>query len=310
MFPEELSTQVLSLGATIDSYALSCGVTLHSNGSIDSFEVCPSRIRITRKLSYVQLDDIINAALEDLSSPSSSRGTSLDANLVEDISILNRWAKIRNQYRVQLGALDVFMRQKTELHLNVKKEKSSGSSLNALPRYQVTGYTVWTNGTSLSLVSEFMILMSDTIGLYCVSQKIPVLYKTQIPVAPITSEDAALQEGETPFIRTTRLIKAIKPAVDTLAPGLHISSGSHAYVQCTSPIRRYHDLYNHYRLKASMHAASMGEAWADRAEEEAGITSLDSMSSAEERQATLTAIKMVCTLFLPLPSYHHESVFR
>jgi hypothetical protein len=42
-----------------------------------------------------------------------------------------------------------------------------------------------------------------------------------------------------------------------------------------------------------MHAASMGEEWAFRAEEEAGITSLDQMSSAEERLATLTAIKLV-----------------
>jgi hypothetical protein len=29
--------------------------------------------------------------------------------------------------------------------------------------------------------------------------------------------------------------------------GPHCTSGSLAYVQCTSPIRRYHDLYNHYR---------------------------------------------------------------
>ena len=42
-----------------------------------------------------------------------------------------------------------------------------------------------------------------------------------------------------------------------------------------------------------MHAASMGEQWADCAAEEAGISALDSMSSAEERLGTLQAIKMV-----------------
>ena len=64
-----------------------------------------------------------------------------------------------------------------------------------------------------------------------------------------------------------------------------------AYVQCTSPIRRYHDLYNHFRLKAALHGASMGPEWAEAAKEEAGVTLLDSMSTGEERLRTLEAIR-------------------
>jgi exoribonuclease R len=278
MFPEDLSSTVLSLGATIDSYALSCGVILAANGSIESFEVCPSRIRITKKLTYTQLDDILNKDVKNLG---------LLAFDKEDLTVLNTWAVKRHQYRIAQGALDVYMRDKTELSLSIKKDtKNTG-------KVYVSGYTIWTNGTSSSLVSEYMILMSQTIGEYCASKQIPVLFKTQIPSTPIRDEDIELQEGETPFMRATRLILTIRPAIDAPEPGLHCSSGSDAYVQCTSPIRRYHDLYNHYRLKASMHAHSMGDEYAFRAEEEAGITSLDLMSSATIRQETLNAIKMV-----------------
>lgn len=281
MFPEELSTQILSLGASIDSYALSCGVILNSEGNIESFEVCPSKIRITKKLTYSQLDEIISRNYTDESA------NILDKFLHSDLRTLNKWALIRHQYRISQGALDVYMRDRTELYLTVKKDSKNPN------RVQVMGHTAWTNGTSISLVSEYMILMCQTIGQYCASRNISVLYKTQTPSVPLTPELTQLQLDETPFIRATRLIKLIRPANDTKYPGTHCSSGSEAYVQCTSPIRRYHDLYNHYRLKASMHAASMGEEWAYRAEEEAGITSLDEMSSAEERLETLNAIKMV-----------------
>ena len=58
MFPYTLSSELLSLGAGVDSYALSCGVTLDEQGEVTSFEVCPSKVRVTRRLSYVQLDDL------------------------------------------------------------------------------------------------------------------------------------------------------------------------------------------------------------------------------------------------------------
>ena len=111
MFPYALSTELLSLGAGVDSYALSCGVTLDekgrctsygcssvstcrydraespplwgsrpsrssskrrnyhftfltaptiiSIGEVTSFEVCPSKVRVTRRLSYSELDDML-----------------------------------------------------------------------------------------------------------------------------------------------------------------------------------------------------------------------------------------------------------
>ena len=109
-----------------------------------------------------------------------------------------------------------------------------------------------------------MILMSVAIGSLCVNISAPVWYKTQTTSPPLHPADLALRDGETPFLRAVRIIKHMHTANDSKLPGEHCTSGSSAYVQCTSPIRRYHDLYNHYRLKVALHRASMSERWADR----------------------------------------------
>lgn len=59
MFPDTLSAELLSLGAKQDSFAISCGVTLNAQGEVTSYEVCPSKIRITHRLSYTALDEIL-----------------------------------------------------------------------------------------------------------------------------------------------------------------------------------------------------------------------------------------------------------
>lgn len=42
------------------SYAISCGVVLNEDGEVVKFEVCPSKIAITKRLTYIQLEEILN----------------------------------------------------------------------------------------------------------------------------------------------------------------------------------------------------------------------------------------------------------
>ena len=364
MFPEALSTELLSLGARVDSYALSCGVTLTPTGEVEAYEVCPSLVRVSRRLSYTQLDAILGAAEEEgegegakatagagaeggpsvqfapdeaeaeaeaeaevgteadasaqagaegssgaldlaaliTGSPSSSSSSSssssaaqrsrkaprraVDPTMRHELQRLNHWARVRHAHRQRSGALDQFLRHKTELYLSVKRDPKLG-------KYSVTGHTTWANATSMSLVSEYMILMCQTVGGLCERIQAPVWFKVQQPEPPLSAQDVELMQGESLFLRSARLMRHLRTANDSKVPGPHCTSGSVAYVQCTSPIRRYHDLYNHYRLKAAMHAASMAEDLASLANEEAGITRLDSMASEEERLGTINAIRLV-----------------
>ena len=335
MFPESLSSELLSLGASIDSYALSCGVTLDDKGEVTSYEVCPSKIRVTRRLSYPQLDKILhnNATTafipyqspllptfddeedvveDDSSDTSDYDGSNYDDNnddndveeiyrkypaefrfdslrIGEDLKRLNELAMLRHSFRTRNGALDHLLRHKTELVLSVKKESQRKGPVT----YTVSGHTYWSNGTSLSLVAECMILMCQTIGSWCEKYNAPVWYKIQITDPPLSPADLELRPGETPFVRGARIMKHLRAANDSKIPGPHSTSACNAYVQCTSPIRRYVDLYNHYILKAALHKASLGDEWADRAVEEAGIQLLDRMATAEERLSTLNAIRLV-----------------
>lgn len=207
MFPEKLSSELLSLGAKSDSFALSCGVTLSSSGDITSFEVCPSRVRVTRRLTYVQLDDLLSksyasnlaqqrrsqrsssgkgspldslavaletappiptvggqllnpegegedgSASDDYPSPSSQLSPSkpvkpgnepFDADMVSDLVDLNRWAIIRYHHRLKHGALDAYLRHKTELYLNVRKDPKMNSR-----QLTVFGVLNWSNSSSI-----------------------------------------------------------------------------------------------------------------------------------------------------------------
>ena len=281
MFPDILSTELLSLGAGVESYALSLGVTLSAaTGEVMSYEICPSKIRVTKRVSYVQLEEILSHPLDE--------GSNVDEKMHSDLNNLNRWAKLRHQYRIRKGCLDEYVRDKTDLILSVKKERVSN-----INRMSVTAYPVWNNATANSLVTEYMILMCDTIGQICTSLKAPVWYKVQVASPALSTDDTLLRHNETSFFRTIRLMRHLKQAVDSKFPGPHCTSGADAYVQCTSPIRRYHDLYNHYRLKAAMHSASLAQEWVDNAAEEAGINKLDKMATAEARMETLNAVRLV-----------------
>jgi hypothetical protein len=98
-----------------------------------------------------------------------------------DLSRLNYWAVIRHKYRNKKNALDQYLRHKTELSLSVRTDQKT-------LKYVVSGFTTWSNATSMSLVSEYMILMCETVGGMCEGLKAPVLYKTQSPMPPLSSE--------------------------------------------------------------------------------------------------------------------------
>ena len=72
------------------------------------------------------------------------------------------------------------------------------------------------------------------------------------PVVPTPEELAVLPEGP---CRTVALRSRMMRSVTTFAqPQPHASLGLPAYLQFTSPIRRYGDLLSHFQLKVSLEA--------------------------------------------------------
>lgn len=102
-----------------------------------------------------------------------------------DLSRLNYWATVRHACRNKKNALDQYLRHKTELSLSVRVDQKTN-------KYVVSGFTTWSNATSMSLVSEYMILMCQTVGSMCQGIGAPVLYKTQSPQPPLTGPSTIL----------------------------------------------------------------------------------------------------------------------
>jgi hypothetical protein len=113
----------------------------------------------------------------------------------------------------------------------------------------------------------------------------------------LSAADLAIRHNETALLRTMRILRHLRPAVDSYnVSGEHVTSGCRAYVQCTSPLRRYHDLYNHYQLKIAMHMASVRVEWMEDVQQELGMHRWRSyMKSPEQRVERLRAIRTVRT---------------
>lgn len=209
MFPPVLSERLLSLGAKAESYALSCGVVLSDKGDIVSYEICPSLIRLSHRITYTTLDSILNGQ--------TPADTLSDVGSAKDLIKLNEWTRLRGAYRKDENfALDSYLMHKTELSLSVDTIAAQGSEQKTV----IT--TVLKHGDSLSvnLVAECMILMSESVGDLCGDIGAAVTYKTQRPQSPFHASDLEALKGETPYMRSIRIVRYLKGAMDSRTKGV------------------------------------------------------------------------------------------
>ena len=208
MFPPVLSRGLLSLGARTESYALSCGVVLSDKGDIVSYEICPSLIRLSHRITYTELDSVLNGQM-----PTDALGDAASAN---DLVKLNKLSKLRGTHRKDENfALDSYLMHKTELSLSVNTTVGLGNEAKAVIATELK------HGDSMSvnLVAECMILMSESVGDLCDDLSASVIYKTQRPQSPFHASDLEALTGETPYMRSNRIVRYLKGAMDSKTKG-------------------------------------------------------------------------------------------
>ena len=137
-------------------------VILSDKGEVESYEVCPSRIRMSRRLSYAELDEVLSESMvsdgnivssnsvekglysteSDSSkgfieeresgrhgSSTTSGGIHFNDSIRRDLTRLYHWALLRNRKRIKDGALDEMLRHKTELFLVVRERDVAAGSI-------------------------------------------------------------------------------------------------------------------------------------------------------------------------------------
>jgi exoribonuclease II len=207
MFPEVLSNGPFSLRQRMRSAAWSLWVELADDGAVAASGIQRSWVKPAYRLSYGDADELI-----DLAPPE-------DPDLAELDQLLTR----RRQWRVTRGAL-----------------------LMDLPEGRIRcrdgqpGLEISEPSPSRALVAEAMILAGAVVAAFGVERGLALPFRSQLPAdLPPATELNALPDGA---VRFAAIKRCLSRGLMGTTPAAHFSLGLSAYVQATSPIRRYGDL--------------------------------------------------------------------
>ncbi|MEM9772778.1 MAG: ribonuclease R family protein, partial [Cyanobacteria bacterium P01_D01_bin.73] len=217
MFPLELAAGPMSLVQGKECCALSFGIVLDDEGAVDSYEICPSTVKPTYRLTYDDVDEMLQ----------------LGITAESELQSLAKWAKLREKWRRSQGAIVIDM---PESSIKVKDDDVSVELLE--------------DSTSRYLVAEMMILTGEVAARYGQSNEIPLPFRAQPqPELPPEEELMLLPPGP---VRACALRRCMPRSETTISPARHASLALDFYTQATSPIRRYTDLVTHFQIKAHL----------------------------------------------------------
>ncbi len=216
MLPPEVSSGIGSLNAGERRVALSLVARLTESGETLDFEVTPSAIRSGAALSYEDADRAI-----------ADEGNPWHAMLAP----LNRLSEALRKRREDAGAIKL---ERPDLIIHVAEsgetcgEPAESISVRVIPR----------STPARMMVTECMILCNTLLAEFCKREGLPAAYRAQS--APDLSDlDEAMEDGP---LRRYLVIRRMPPADLDTTPAPHAGLGVSAYIQATSPLRRFPDL--------------------------------------------------------------------
>jgi exoribonuclease-2 len=218
MFPDRLSTNLMSLSAGQPRPAYTVEVHFDEQGNRLGYRIALSTIKVERRWSYDEADSAL--ATGDVS-----------------LQTLQQLAKALHNVRAARGAI-TFRRQ--ELKIRVRGEDIKLQNIDP-------------NSPSRFIVSEMMILANGLSADFASVNALPVIYRTQEPREALAVEDTPVVEA----LAFERLRKTFKRSRLSLTPGLHSGLGLGAYTQASSPIRRYADLITQRQFTAMLQGSQI-----------------------------------------------------
>ena len=215
MFPPQLAHGPMSLRRGERSAAWSLWVELDDQGAVlaDGFE--RSWIRPTYRLSYADADELI-----ELAPPQEA-----------DLLAIHQLLKVRHAWRTARGALNL---DDPEGRIRCRGEQAELEVVETSP--------------SRRLVAEAMVLAGSLVAERGMEAGLALPFRSQPTAAlPSAAELAELPCGP---VRHAAIKRCLSRGLVGTSPAPHFSLGLRAYVQATSPIRRYGDLLVQRQLLA------------------------------------------------------------
>ena len=217
MLPLDLAAGPLSLRAGQRTAAISVSVRLDSAGAIADRRIARSWVQPRYGLTYADGDELI-----ELAPPGD-----------ETLADLSELMQLRSRWRRQQGAL-MFDRMEGRFR------RSDGAlSLQLVEP-----------SPARLMVSEAMLLMGAVVAEFGCQHELALPFRSQPPAElPSQTELDQLPEGPA---RDAAIKRCLSRGVQGTQPMAHFSLGLSAYVQATSPIRRYADLASHRQIIAQL----------------------------------------------------------
>jgi exoribonuclease-2 len=217
MFPSELATGPMSLVEGKVCTALSFGIVLDEGGAVQDYQISPSLIKPTYRLTYEDVDEILE----------------LDVQAEPELKAIADLAMRRQQWRTDQGAISIRM---PEASIKVEDDEIS--------------ITVLEDSPARDLVAEMMILAGEVGGRYGQEHELPLPFRGQTtPELPDPEELLQLPAGPVRYCAIRRCMPRSEMGT---TPMRHASLGLDTYTQVTSPIRRYTDMLAHFQIKAHL----------------------------------------------------------
>jgi exoribonuclease-2 len=213
MFPLVLSTGPLSLRSGRRCAAWSLAVVLDAEGAVAEAQLERTWIKPAYRLAYTDADELI-----ELAPPQ-------EADLLD----LHRLLLLRRSWRLRQGALQL---DQPEGRIRCR-EDGDGQE----PRAELE---IIEPSASRQLVAEAMILAGAVVAEHGRRHALALPYRSQ-PAAPLPSEQELEPLPPGP-VRHAAIRRCLSRGHMGFRPAPHFSLGLEAYVQATSPIRRYGDL--------------------------------------------------------------------
>ena len=218
MFPPELATGPMSLVQGQVCCALSFGVTIDESGAVQEYQIQPSLIKPTYRLTYDDVDEMLELGLTN----------------EPEIADLASSAQQRKEWRKSQGSIQILMPESS-----IKVSKDEEITIELLE-----------SSVSRQLVAEMMILAGEIAGRYGREHNLPLPFRGQPqPELPPEEELLVLPAGPVRYCAVRRCMPRSEMGT---TPMRHASLGLDSYIQVTSPIRRYTDLLAHFQLKAHL----------------------------------------------------------
>lgn len=250
MLPRELSNGICSLNEGQDRYTLSVSMEIDNKGKIISSEVYKGIINVTRRMSYKDVQAILDNSNEEI--------VTKYKDYIADFKLMEELAKILKEKRITKGYLN----------LDIPESKiildQDGYAIDVC-KYETT--------FANEIIEQFMLAANETIAEKFYWLKAPFIYRVheEPDIEKVNELNKLLfnfgykihvKEGKIypaefskilkevegkpeEKIVSNMILRTLKVAVYDLENKGHFGIASKYYCHFTSPIRRYPDLFIH-----------------------------------------------------------------